>query len=547
MGRIWHQGALFMKIRNTMLVAACLILGSMCLGSPAMAASRPNQLLAQYHFAGLASVLADTNAAALKQAAELQPSGQFRGQMLDKLSRAPRQLFGPRLQADAPDHAALFRPLWEELFNHESYGELRGKPGQTLEWCVAVRLPAERAQAWSDALRQVAESWKQGDLRDYTLEGAKGWECVSTTTKGVFRVVRLKSWLVVDAGQGKPAALEDTVRQIAKADGFAFPDPANRLAAFARLPQLGAWWVPSMLSLFKPADLPEVELTVTPKAGTLRSEATLTFDSARQTETREWLIPTNSIRDPIISFTAVQGMEHWLSQQAWWKSLEVSPAPNQLYVWAQEFIPFMTFFAAPSAQNQQNIERLVKTLPQFINNTLGTNRPGRFAWLTNDNQIVWQGLPVLTPFVSPALENGHEFMIVGLFPPSQSTNLPPNELLGQISGRRNLLYYDWEITQARLMQVRLLSQFKDMVLGGTLLSPAEKPSGASSCEDAWLSAVSPLLGNTVTEITAQSSREWKLSRKSHIGLTSLELLNLVRWLDRNDFPLCGCALPPARP
>ncbi len=536
-----------MKIRNTMLVTACLILGSMWLGSSVKAASRPNQLLAQYHFAGLASVLADTNAGALKQASDLQPSGQFRGQLLDKLSRAPRQLFVQRLQANAPDHADLFRPLWEDLFKNESYGELRGKQGQTLEWCVAVKLSAERAQAWNDSLRQVAESWKQGNLRDYAFEGAKGWECANAGAKGAFRVVRLKSWLIVDAGQGKSPALEDTVRQIARADGFAFPNPANQLAVFARLSQLGAWWVPSMLGLFQPADLPEIELTVTPKAGTLRSEAVLTFDSARQTETQEWLIPTNSIRDPIISFTAAQGMEHWLSQQAWWKSLEVSPAPNQLYVWAQEFIPFMTFFAVPSAQNQQNIERMVKTLPQFINTTLGTNRPGRFAWLTNDNQIVWQGLPVLTPFVSPVKENGHEFMLMGLFPPTQSTNPAPSELLSQVLGRRNLLYYDWEITQARLMQVRLLSQFKDMVLSGTLLSPLEKPSGVVSCEDAWLSAVSPLLGNTVTEITAQSSREWKLSRKSHIGLNSLELLNLVRWLDRNDFPLCGYALPAGRP
>jgi hypothetical protein len=47
----------------------------------------------------------------------------------------------------------------------------------------------------------------------------------------------------------------------------------------------------------------------------------------------------------------------------------------------------------------------------------------------------------------------------------------------------------------------------------------------------WLKAVSPMLGNTVTEITVTSPKQLTLVRKSHIGFNALELVLLTRWLD----------------
>ena len=52
----------------------------------------------------------------------------------------------------------------------------------------------------------------------------------------------------------------------------------------------------------------------------------------------------------------------------------------------------------------------------------------------------------------------------------------------------------------------------------------------------WLRAVSPKLGNTITEVTAVSSTELKAVRRSDLGLTAFELAVLTRWLDNPAFP-----------
>jgi hypothetical protein len=63
----------------------------------------------------------------------------------------------------------------------------------------------------------------------------------------------------------------------------------------------------------------------------------------------------------------------------------------------------------------------------------------------------------------------------------------------------------------------------------------------------WMIAVEPKLGNTATEITADSPAVWSLVRKSHIGFTGIELVALARWLESTNFPKLSFELPPERP
>ena len=63
----------------------------------------------------------------------------------------------------------------------------------------------------------------------------------------------------------------------------------------------------------------------------------------------------------------------------------------------------------------------------------------------------------------------------------------------------------------------------------------------------WITAVGPKLGNTVTEVTANSPKEWSLVRKSHVGFTGAELVALARWLESTNFPRFGFELPADRP
>src|SRR5439155_6807641 len=116
---------------------------------------------------------------------------------------------------------------------------------------------------------------------------------------------------------------------------------------------------------------------------------------------------------------------------------------------------------------------------------------------------------------------GLEFICGGLFPPARSPNPPPPDLLAQFVNRTNLLYYDWEITEGRLSQWYLMSQLIAII--------ADKPQLATNYAGLpWLQKIGAHLGNTVTEVSVNSPREWSLTRKSHLGLTGVELITLSR-------------------
>jgi len=113
----------------------------------------------------------------------------------------------------------------------------------------------------------------------------------------------------------------------------------------------------------------------------------------------------------------------------------------------------------------------------------------------------------------------------------------PPDLFAQLTGRKNLLYYDWEITQERLVHARPLYQLLD-ILHRRQFTPTNTPSHK------WLREVGPLLGNTVTEVTLDAPKQLTLVRKSHLGLTGFELYTLARWIESRGFPLKFEPPPP---
>ena len=149
-------------------------------------------------------------------------------------------------------------------------------------------------------------------------------------------------------------------------------------------------------------------------------------------------------------------------------------------------------------------------------------------------------MPYAAPFLKPAAFKGRELVLGGLFPPSPLTNPPPAELLSQLTSQPKLVYYDWEITQTRLTSWRVLAQLFAMIAGKSQFT-------TNTAGLPWMIAVEPKLGNTATEITADSPAEWSLVRKSHIGFTGVELVALARWLESTNFPKLSFELPPERP
>ena len=133
--------------------------------------------------------------------------------------------------------------------------------------------------------------------------------------------------------------------------------------------------------------------------------------------------------------------------------------------------------------------------------------------------------------------------MAGIIPTGPNTNPPPAELLNQFLPRTNLVYYDWEITEAKLEQWMKTMQLVSM------LTMQFSPTGFGN---RWLTNCAPKLGNTITEVTAVSPTELKAVRRSDLGLTAIELTWLARWLDNPAFPAFAYptnampGLPPTR-
>ncbi len=533
-----------MKFRKVVLLAVGMGMGIISSVGAAAPGARVGNSLVQYHFLGLDQVASDTNAQSIHALSGSPSTRQLREQVLEKLSAAPQQLFAGRISSQSAPTAPLFSPLWEDLLRNESFGELHGSAKEPLEWVLAVRLNDDRAGLWSSNLSKVAMQWGLGTPAAVKIADASGW-VAGGAGKGneraaQFLCVRAHSWVVIGVGTHELRATKALLERLDKQDKMAFSEEGACLTIKSDLAGLSHWWTVPMLRQFNCADLPFLDLSSSFKAGNLYSSGTLTFAHARKVDLQPWQIPIDLLRDPLISFTAVQGVHSWLKDLDWIKTLHIDNPPNQAFSWAQEFMPFMTFVAAPMNNASNAIPAISRNLPTLIDQYAGTNRSGTLRYFTNQNQVVWTGLPAVVPFVTTVNVSGQDYLFGGCVLPWVTTNLPPTELLTQVTGRTNLVYYDWEVTGARLSQVRVLEQIRDMVFStSTTFDDVQR---TNSFGNAWLTSAAPILGNVVTEISMQSNNQWTLKRKSSAGFTAYELIQVIKWLDDPQFPLFGHTL-----
>ena len=463
------------------------------------------ELLLRLHFAGGAQLAATTNAAKLNEITALPASAKLREQVFQKLSRElPRRVL-VGTNATSPEQAALLRPLLDDIASAELQLEVAERRGLTPAWSLTVKLDDVRASLWQTNLGRLL--------------------AISPATKASapFSVIRRDKWLVVAQGIAGtvPAAISNVWLE----------GEANlaKLAPLLRFATNVPW--------------PRVEFTMSSKGDLTRTEARLRFAEPQQFALGPWRVPTNSIRDELVSFTAAQGFADWLGRQPLIKQINVKPLANQFFAWSRTDIPYQTFAALPAPGAARVAGHLGVTAPALLNSNLQQKAWGKLLYVTERNELVWQGLPLLLPFVRSAPEAGADFLLAGtmagLVPKGANTNPPPAELFAQFQ-RTNVVYYDWEITELRLQQCRQIAQLITMLKPQMIAFPP--PAGG-----AWLDAVGPRLGNTITEVTSLSATELRLVRSSHIGLTGIELVLLARWLDNPAFPSLQYPEPPPMP
>lgn len=485
----------------------------------APATERP--LLARWHFVGGGQFNADTNAAVLRKILALPATGEYREQTLQKLSHTPFQIICDRVMATTNDFAALIRPLLDDLLTAESAGEVRGNSNETPETVFAIRLSPDRAALWSTNLATALQAWTTLPV---TPKGAAAWELKKHHAPNLVRVARAGDWLVLGLGQNA-LPLHDAFTQRIRSGARPVAGATDYwLSVSAEWPRVAAWLEGSHASL-QPSG--RMELKVAGEGDYLRTKGRFVAVQPFSWKAEPWLIPTNLIREPLISFTAGRGIAPLLGRCRLFGGLPVAP-PNQFYAWALGRIPFQTYAAWPARDASNTLARLG---PHLVDRGRSNLPPlfGALQFSATNAVLSWAGLPFITPSLEAVTNAPGDFLFASLFPNPGLESPPPMELLAVVRGRTNLVYYDWEITQERLLQWRNLNQLLRAI-------SSEEPAATNMLSQHWLGDIGSKLGNTVTEITLVASNELSLNRKSHGGFTGFEFVALTEWLDAPHFP-----------
>src|SRR6266700_5600052 len=512
-------------MRKNVIILGLLALGlaAGCLEKPGGKPVLPAGALVRAHFAGTDALASSTNAAKIQQGLALPATAEVREETLRKLAKAPLLLWRKEVPPGAADQAASFMPLLADWLAAESYLEIRG-PGDRAEYALAVQLDDERAKRWNASLREIISGWKLGAPEPITVENAQGWQLKKRQSPNLFQYVRAGRWVIVGLGQDRLTALPALVKQAGPSGRPVAALDKSLLEIEADWPQLGG-----LFPKFADYRLPPCQLTLTGEGENLRTTARLRYGENIPWKFEPWRIPTNIISEPIVSFTAGQGIAPLLSQVKGVPELGMKELPTQFCSWGLEQIHYLSYATVPLANPSNVVRQIAPKLPLLAERQMG-KAIGNFLYVSNRAEIIWRGMPFIAPFLKPLRAGGTDYLFLGMYPPTPLTNSPPPELFAQVLGRKDLAYYDWEITQTRLHHARQTYQLLDLIHQRQLL-PADAPTYK------WLQAVEPLLGETVTEVAASSPKELVLRRKSHLGLTGFELATLTRWLDSPGFPL----------
>jgi len=482
--------------------------------------SKPETVV-RWHFAGTKQLATVKELKTLREILALPESDPFRDAAVATLANKAGLHFAQAGSTNAnPAVVNLLKPLLTDLIQNESRLELSAREGKDASWVCAVRLEPGRADGWSKSLVDLARS-AQMSVSDSS--GEKSWTAAKDDYH--FSFSHSKDWIVLEGGFSKNPVDSKTFKEFRS--GLGKKSGKSVLDAEINFPLLGKIWNGAQFAHF-----PKIDWHVLPHKDGLRSEGLIDYPQALNISPEKWNVPTDLIRDPLIGFTALQGVGGKLGELEGFKRLGAQKAPNQIFLWSQENGPFAVFAAADVG----NPADVVKTIGTKVLPSMKTSAGGTIEVSTNRPLIQWRGLPIVIPFAEQAPAPNASFIETGLFPLA-STNLPPRELFEQLN-QKNLIFYDWEITQARLQQWWPIWQLEHMIQDKIL------PGGTSL---AWLTAIGPKLGNTVTEARIEGPSRLKFIRQSQSGLAALELVLLADWLAPAAAPAPGRARPASAP
>jgi hypothetical protein len=507
-------------------------------GQNTSGSSNLGETIARVHWLGMKQLAGETNATNFMAIWNLPESQKLEAQTLDKLATAPWRLLlhQPSTNALTPIAASpLLRPLLDDLVNAESYLEITqetNKPGQL---ALAIRLDSARASLWQTNLAGVLESLTgvKPTIGSTSVGGNQpGFSVKKHHEPNLIELVRFGDWTVIGLAQDRNALMRDMTARIEKNKNPFAPrttnfwieadvDPARVAQALPRL-----FHLPDTIA----GKIPRVTLSAIGDGQNVHTRGEFNFPQPLPIKLEPWVVPTNLIKDPLISFTAVQGVADWVAR------IKALPAPvrdiasGQAFMWAMDGSPLQTYFAVPIGDATNKVSQLCDYVTNTVNPKLIAHDMGNFTALKSGTGIEWTGNPFMSPFMEFAPLPAGNFLFGGLLRTSFTSHDPaPAELFNEVVGKTNVLFYDWEVTEPRLRDWLFHSQFARLFSGKAQLPP-------KSAALLWMLAIAPKLGNCVTLISLKNGSSVSVARTSTIGFASPELHLLADWLESPEHP-----------
>jgi hypothetical protein len=536
-----------MRFLNTFGLGFAFVLAG-CPGATVHAAAEDN-VAATWHFAGSAQLAGNTNFDNARKILTLTSSREFENLTLTQFSGWLAKSLFP---ATNDQSAAALRPLLDDLLTVETMSALGGAPQGPLNFIVALRLNEERAKAWQAGLPTVIGAPGLGfKALDFT---GRQWKLAGGQS---FWIVRARDWLLVGSGEDLGGLQTQYLQQISLKGR---PGPAlsqSWLEADLDWPRLARWWT-NLPRILQPA---RTTITFTATDQSIFMKARVVYPQPIPWKFDPWRIPTNIVRDPLISFSAGQDIAAYMNSDEPLSKLTDNPLAGQFYVWSLGEMVLQTYGAWPVADATNSLRRIATEAPAAFNPALKEIGGGELRWLGEHNALVWGNLSaIMSPTLQVATETNGQYLLASFFPYVQRGKPAPDDLFQQIRGRTNLVYYDWEGTGRRLMAWEMFSSILP-ILPRMPLPPAasastNKPAAvqiarpALVIEENWLNAIMPMLmtDNTITEITRTAPAELTVVRQSPFALTSAELVLLSHWISGMGRPPVNLSLlpPPAK-
>lgn len=275
-----------MRLTVSFRACFCVALAVMLVAVHADAAD----VAAQYHCAGSAQLVGNTNMPALNKIFALHSSSAVRQLVLSSISGLLAKSFQFGTNASA---ASLLEPLLGDVLEAESLGSFGGSKTNTPSFVLALRLDAKRAQLWQDNFGKAFG----GAGEKFATEEFFGWRW-KVGASDSFWIVPARDWLLVGRGDDLLPVQAEYLRQVSRQGR---PGPAltdNWLEADLDCPRLAAW-LPDWSQLLKPA---RIKFAIAAEANSLHMTARVIYPKAVPWKSRSWQTPAETRAQPAEQF-----------------------------------------------------------------------------------------------------------------------------------------------------------------------------------------------------------------------------------------------------